>query len=286
MTNEQRIVICAFGSTPHIIDDECQDVVDVSPLADAITTKWCAHGPAHPHGEGGQCPHEPGPDPDPQQADASPLLDLVRQLREAVAIGWGESDEDGRREAHALLDRIAALVPVQARDHGGRLLWQHSCGATMAMRTDPAGKGCWQCVHSGRWRPLLIGGTWKPAKPSDTPGQLVPGEADVPQPVDVSPLLDLVRKHGDAMRDVGYADGRNFDTNNDLEKAAALLDRIAALAPALPVQARDAAGLPWWIHDCGAVWPVAGRPGPRMCLVCEHATGPWRPLLVGDPAPQ
>jgi hypothetical protein len=109
-------------------------------------------------------------------------------------------------------------------------------------------------------------------------------------PADASVLLDLVRQHGDAQRKVGYEEGRNFDYGISLGKAAEVFDRIAALVPQHPVQARDEAGLPLFIHACGHVSPDS-TPG---VAEGEHhrfppcrTPGPWRPLLVGgDPAPK
>lgn len=51
------------------------------------------------------------------------------------------------------------------------------------------------------------------------------------------------------------------------------------------VQARNLAGAPWWIHECGAAWPCFSPPDPGGCAAC-HADGPWRQLLVAVPQAQ
>lgn len=45
-------------------------------------------------------------------------------------------------------------------------------------------------------------------------------------------------------------------------------------------RARDADGVPWWIHDCGMVAESDERPGPHACESCGNAPGPWAPLWV------
>lgn len=105
-----------------------------------------------------------------------------------------------------------------------------------------------------------------------------------PQPGDAATLLDLVRQYGTECLAMGAAAQRGSapDQFHAKQAARALLDRIAALAPALPVQARDEDGHPLWIHGCGNV-DCSREGGPEAC--CDR--GPWRPLLVGgDPAPQ
>jgi hypothetical protein len=109
---------------------------------------------------------------EPQQADVSELLDLVQQYGNVrvFALGALHAEEpDVLREhlatANALFARIAALLPqqpVQARDHKGRMLWLHECGAVTPMKVDPTDKGCWNCAAPGPWRPLLVGGTPAP----------------------------------------------------------------------------------------------------------------------------
>lgn len=44
-------------------------------------------------------------------------------------------------------------------------------------------------------------------------------------------------------------------------------------------------GLPWWIHDCGAIMSSTDRPGPHACRVCGNAPGPWRELYRVAPVP-
>jgi hypothetical protein len=98
------------------------------------------------------------------------------------------------------------------------------------------------------------------------------------------PVLDLVQQYGVAMQGLGYSAGVGQRTDIDAKKAGALLDRIAALLPQQPVQARDIDGKPWWMHPCGAVYAKTTQPGPYTCEVCNHKPGPWRPLLVGGTA--
>lgn len=100
-----------------------------------------------------------------------------------------------------------------------------------------------------------------------------------PQQPDLSlSVLDLVRQYGRHRADEG-------EECTCLE-AAALLDRIAALIPQQPVQARSLGGLPLWHHGCGAIDDRAEQPGPFACSTLG-CTAPWRPLLVGgDPAPE
>lgn len=111
----------------------------------------------------------PAAAPELQQADASPVLDLVRKacLREfetGLRQGQGNIAESGRlrREADDLRARIAALVPqrpVQARDCLGELFWQHDfCGEVYSDRKNHERF----CDPGGPWRPLLVGGAPAP----------------------------------------------------------------------------------------------------------------------------
>jgi hypothetical protein len=115
-----------------------------------------------------------------------------------------------------------------------------------------------------------------------------------PQPAaDASPLLDLARQYGDAREE--YAEVLRTRSNEEgLDRYAAsvnaLFDRIAALAPTLPVQARDEFGIALFIHACGYVLPESVQgvaAGEHHCFPPCPKPGPWRPLLVGgDPAPE
>jgi hypothetical protein len=103
-------------------------------------------------------------------------------------------------------------------------------------------------------------------------GAKVPIYAEPQQP-DASGLLDLVRQ----LRQMVISDYAFV-----VDEAAALFDRIAALLPQQPVQARDIDGDPWFIHGCGVLLS-AGKALHRVG--CDR--DPWRPLLVGgDPAPE
>lgn len=62
-----------------------------------------------------------------------------------------------------------------------------------------------------------------------------------------------------------------------LHEARAEIDRIAALEPQQPVQARNDRGSPWWIHECGGARTGLEPPSDHHCDV----PGPWSPLLVG-----
>lgn len=99
-----------------------------------------------------------------------------------------------------------------------------------------------------------------------------------PQPADApDQLLDLVREYGDEC---------SFDTDVERhgEMARALLDRIAALLPEQPVQARSLLGRLLWFHACGDICWTAAEPPTRRCPSCVDSSS-WRPLLVGgDPA--
>lgn len=94
-----------------------------------------------------------------------------------------------------------------------------------------------------------------------------------PQQADASVLLDLVRQYGAAAHKDGY-----FGAS-----ARPLFDRIAALVPLIPQQARDCLGEAFWQHDfCGEVYSDQ-KHHEQFC----DPGGPWRPLLVGDdPAPE
>jgi hypothetical protein len=100
-------------------------------------------------------------------------------------------------------------------------------------------------------------------------------------------LLDLVRRYGDEQANiVGAMEMAGAGQVQEHEQAAeALFDRIAALIPQQPVQARDYYGVPLWHHGCGEVKRFPRRPE-RRCD-CFNPNGSWRPLLVGgDPAPE
>jgi hypothetical protein len=107
-------------------------------------------------------------DPESQQADASPLLNLVRQLMVErysmgynVARGRTAGAEHDQLTADALFARIAAFVPqqpVQADDSTGNLWWIHSCGdvAAEGRGEDYGPDACNACGMPGPWRPLLV----------------------------------------------------------------------------------------------------------------------------------
>lgn len=108
--------------------------------------------------------------PEPQQADASPVLDLVRQYGEESyqqGIAAGQRDEGSEDhyddKARALFARISALVPqqpAQARGSDGELLWIHGCSKVMAWPRPPQD---WTCDNdTSPWRPLLVGGDSAP----------------------------------------------------------------------------------------------------------------------------
>lgn len=131
------------------------------------------------------------------------------------------------------------------------------------------------------FRPSRRGGTvcdFDRGMPSDDGGQNICGypaghpiHVAAAEPADGS-LLDLVRRHGD----------ERFMDGHRPTRSAELFDRIAALVPQQPVQARDGdAGL-WWQHLCDWVraYPVNREPEPTWCPSCT-TPGPWRPLLVG-----
>jgi hypothetical protein len=106
-----------------------------------------------------------------------------------------------------------------------------------------------------------------------------------PQQADASPLLDLVRQHGQARwNECAARDRARTDWHKASTEADALLARIAALVPQQPVQARDGIML-WWIHSCGEVnaWVEGDQPGPYDTCGTRDCTGPWRPLLVAAP---
>jgi hypothetical protein len=114
-----------------------------------------------------------------------------------------------------------------------------------------------------------------------------------PQPADASVLLDLVRQYGDENRRVGSASASGSVgapvVHEYKRQAAATFDRIAALVPQHPVQARDEGGLSLWLHPCGVVMPFRVPPNGEAhhCYPVCKKPGPWRPLLVGgDPAPE
>jgi hypothetical protein len=97
--------------------------------------------------------------PEPQQADASPVLDLVRQygderqrMGSATFAASAPVVHEYKTRAAATLARIAALVPqqpVQARDEMGALLWinKEGCVSPGADDGDNAAR-----------LPLLVGG--------------------------------------------------------------------------------------------------------------------------------
>lgn len=123
----------------------------------------------------------------------------------------------------------------------------------------------------------------------DTAGAVRPIVISEPEPqqVDTSTLLDLVRQYGDkrehALEMLQLADREEL-ARKFAQEADALFDRIAALLPQQPVQARSGHEL-LWQHGCEQVRIDINQPGPFGCgtLGC---TGPWRPLLVGgDPRP-
>lgn len=62
----------------------------------------------------------------------------------------------------------------------------------------------------------VCGATWSPAHERDTPGGLVPGEADVPPAVDLGPMLPevLAERVAAHASDVDYCDAWPTDANN------------------------------------------------------------------------
>ncbi len=118
----------------------------------------------------------------------------------------------------------------------------------------------------------------------DTAGYVRPIVIAEPDPpADTSTLLDLVRQYGSQRYMHGLDLGAALPATQGHEAASeALLDRIAALVPQLPVQARSLRGRPMWQHGCDAIDECDFQPSPDHC-----PRGPWRPLLVGDiPAPE
>lgn len=111
-------------------------------------------------------------------------------------------------------------------------------------------------------------------------------EGSDPQPADASPLLDLVRQYGDMHAAcVGLtAAGADEPARQHHAEAEALFDRIAALVPQQPVQARGRRGSLWWIHPCGTAMSSPDTPGSAHNRIppCDKP-GPWRPLLVEHP---
>ncbi len=115
------------------------------------------------------------PEAKPQQADASALLDLVRQYgsqryMHGLDQGAALPDTQGHEAAsEALLDRIAALVPqqpVQANDGIGNVWWLHRCGYAGSGGIDLDEDVCPACGRTGPWRPLLVGVDPAPDQPS------------------------------------------------------------------------------------------------------------------------
>jgi hypothetical protein len=103
----------------------------------------------------------------PQQADASPVLDLVRQYGGALSRSYGLPSA----ASMGLLARIAALVPqqpVQARYRQGEAWWIHECGMAVPFRVAPDNSEhhCFPpCKTPGPWLPLLVGGDPAPEPP-------------------------------------------------------------------------------------------------------------------------
>lgn len=191
---------------------------------------------------------------DPQRAEFPALYDHVHQYGDMAArLQLMElfRQRDEARQQVAEAEQEPAAEPEGARDSGGFLRLKGT--ATGDNQLDPLPAAQPTCpahgAHPHNGPGVVNGGAvcldcpicrppaaepqpeselhWQPAKPADTPGELVPGEADVPQPVD---LLDLVRQHGDLRFSVGTElDGGNDETfHGDRAKANALFARIEA----------------------------------------------------------
>lgn len=103
-------------------------------------------------------------------------------------------------------------------------------------------------------------------------------------------LLDLVQQYGAERENVGAATPARGELDREIanaavREAAALLDRIAVLAPQYSVQARDSLGNLWWLHACGEVSEYRDREHPAIddCPHRNGQPGTWRPLLVAAP---
>jgi hypothetical protein len=228
-------------------------------------------------------------EPEPQQADASLLLDLVRQYGEVryetgTLLDGGDRDAfmASRGLADALMRALGQRLTVTAvrepepaePDDVHYYFTELSTGLTYCgldaleedgvLTTSETGKAtCAGCLVAA--------------------GEDPPGE---PQQPDTGGLLDLVRQLRAAAEGFGYSQAAGQRTDIDAKKADALFARLAALIPQQPVQARDEDGNGWWIHDCGEVGEFTNAPGDDACDRC-NLEGPWRPLLVGgDPAPE
>jgi hypothetical protein len=114
--------------------------------------------------------------------------------------------------------------------------------------------------------------------------RLVEAEPAASEPVD---LLDLGRQYGDAR----WREGTELDGGGDAWREAradadVLFNRIAEALAQQPVQARNHAREPLWIHGCGTVLADLRVPDTRRHACVIDEPGPWRPLLVAtDPAP-
>jgi hypothetical protein len=103
----------------------------------------------------------------------SVLLDLVRQYGDQIGASVLASECEGideaaqhERQAKAILDRIAALLPqqpVQALNGAGCPWWLHTCGAVVARSERPQPHACDD--GTGPWRPLVVGGDPAPEQP-------------------------------------------------------------------------------------------------------------------------
>jgi hypothetical protein len=110
---------------------------------------------------------------EPQQADASPVLDLVRQYGELNAAAALYPKSSAPAQADALFARIAALVPqqpVQARGRRGSLWWIHPCGTAMSSPDTPGSvhNRIPPCDKPGPWLQLLVGGDPAPELARDS----------------------------------------------------------------------------------------------------------------------
>jgi hypothetical protein len=161
------------------------------------------------------------PAAEPQQPDASGVLDLVRQYGD-VRFETGTLLDGGARDAfvasrmlaESLFARIAALIPqqpVQAHNGFGAPWWIHTCGGTRASRSLPGDR---HCDNPGPWRPLFVGGDPAPEQPKAThddfkqlagikgnsPRHLlaqVMAELGVDRPEDVLGALAIIRTNRD-----------------------------------------------------------------------------------------
>lgn len=155
------------------------------------------------------------PPAEPQQADVSPLLDLVRQYggAEAEAMSCARGSAAWQRanaESDMVFARIAALVPqqpVQACNFEGTPMWQHACTAVSAYPQRPqSGRECSFCPNlDGDWRPLLVA-----APDGDRTPEVLPTDAE----------LDI---------QIGEVTRERDEARAGWKRSCALLDEVAGL---------------------------------------------------------